>query len=93
MTLVARHSLVAAFERKLRFAVIEGRGLPALGIMAARALCLLRFGELLPMNIRVTGLAGGGSPFELDLLLPGKGFVAFVASDGAMDAKQRELGF
>lgn len=93
MALVARDSLVAAFERKLRFAVIEAGGLPTLGIVAARAFCLLRFGELLAMNIHVAGLASDGSPFKLNLLLPGKGFVAIVTRDGAMDAKQRELGF
>lgn len=93
MALVTRDSLVAAFQGKLRFAVIEGGGLPTLGIVAGGALRLLGFGELLPMNIHVAGLASHGSPFELDLLLPGKGFVAGVASDGAMDAQQGELGF
>ena len=93
MALVAGDPLVAPFQGKLRFAVIEGGGLPTLGVVAGGAFCLLCFGELLPMNIHVAGLASHGSSFELDLLLPGKGFVACVASDRAMDAKQRELGF
>lgn len=93
MAFVTRNSVVAAIQGELRFAVIEGGGLPTLGIVAGGAFRLLRFGELLRMNIRVAGLAGHGSPFEQDLLLPGKGFVACVASDGSMGAKQGELCF
>lgn len=86
MALVTSDSLVATFQRKLRFAVVEGRRLPALGIVAVGAFRLLGFGELFRMNVRVARLTGHGSPFKLDLLFPGKGFVTCVASYGAMDA-------
>lgn len=93
MAFVTRNSLVAAIQGKLRFAVIEGGGLPTLGIVAGGAFRLLGFGELLRMNICVAGLAGHWSAFELDFLFPWKGFVTSVASDSSMGAKQGELCF
>lgn len=93
MALVARHSLVAAIERKLRSAVVEGRGLPTLGRMTGRAIRLLLASELFGMDIDMAGFANLGSAFELDLFLPWKRFVTFIASDGSMDAKQGEFCF
>jgi len=91
---VTRNSLVAALQGELCPAMVEVRGLPALGIVAGGTVRLsLLLGELFCMNIHVACFANQRSLFELDFLLSRKSFVAIVASDRSMDAKQGEFSF
>ena len=91
---VARDSLVAAVQRKLCFAVVERRRLPALGIVAGGAVGLpFMAGELFCMDIRMACFADQWGALEHYLLLPGKRFVTRIASDGSMDSQQGEFRF
>ena len=94
MAFVTGDSLVAAVQRKLCFAVVKRRRLPALGIVAARAVGLpLLARELFCMDIRMACFADHRSALEQDFLLPRRSFVACIASDGSMDPQQGELRF
>jgi len=65
MAFVTGDSPVAAIQRKLCLAVVEDRGLPTLGVVAARAVGLpLLVGELFRVDIRMAGLANLRSALE-----------------------------
>lgn len=94
MAFVTRDSLVAAVQRKLCFAVVEVRGLPTLGIVAARAVGLrLLVSELFSVDIRMARFANLWSALEQDFLLPRRSFVTRIASDRSMDPQQGEFRF
>lgn len=92
MAFVTGDSLVAAIQRKLCFAVVEVRGLPTLGAVAARAVGLrLLVSELFSVDIGMAGFANQGSALEHDFRLSRGSFVTCVASDGPMNPQQREF--
>src|SRR5207302_1839014 len=94
MAFVTGHALVAAVQRKLGLAVVEVRGLPALGSVAARTIGLpLLASELLAMDIRMACFANQRRAFEHDFLLAHRRFMTIIASNGSMHAKQGEFGF
>jgi len=94
MAFLTGNTLVAAVQRKLGLAVVEVRGLPTLGGVAACALRLpLLPGELFAMNIGMTRFTNQRGAFELDFLLSYERFVTLIATNGAMHAKQGEFGF
>jgi len=74
--------------------VVEVRGLPALGSVAARTIGLpLLASELLAMDIRMACFANQRRAFEHDFLLAHRRFMTIIASNGSMHAKQGEFGF
>src|SRR2546429_4782976 len=79
MAFVTGHALVAAVQRKLGLAVVEVRGLPALGSVAARTIGLpLLASELLAMDIRMACFANQRRAFEHDFLLAHRRFMTII---------------
>lgn len=91
MAFVASDSLVTAFQRKLGFAVIKSRGLPALGIVAVGAPGLSGSYKLACVDILVTIFTNLGRTFELYLFGSRRNLVAVTALYRAMRAQQRKL--
>lgn len=91
MAFVASDSLVTAFQRKLGFAVIKSRGLPALGIVAVGAPGLSGSYKLACVDILVTIFTNLGRTFKLYLFGSRRNLVAVTALYRAMRAQQRKL--
>src|SRR6266576_1530498 len=82
MAFVTGHALVAAVQRKLGLAVVEVRGLPALGSVAARTIGIhLLASEFLAMDIRMPCFANHRRTFEHDFLLAHRMFMTITASN------------
>ena len=91
MAFVASNPLVTAFQRKLGFAVIKSRGLPALGIVAICAPSLSGFCKLACVDILVTIFTNLGRTFKLYLFGSQRNLVAVTALYRTMRAQQRKL--
>lgn len=91
MAFVASDSLVTAFQRKLGFAVIKSRGLPALGVVAVCAPGLSGSYKLACVDILVTIFTNLGRTFKLHLFGSHRNLVAVTALYRSMRAQQRKL--
>jgi len=94
VTFVAGDLRVASRKREVRSRVVikSGRN-PALDVVAVPATGLTSLCELGSVRIRVAVFADLRGSLELSLAGAGRGFVTCGAGNGAMCAKERELGF
>lgn len=94
MALVASDACVAALQGEMRpGVVVEGRGNPALRIVAVFTRCLPGLCELAVMSVFVTIFANFRRVLELYFFFADWNFVTIAALDGAVRSKQRELSF
>ena len=90
----AGNILVAPFERKLRFLVIEKRWFPLVAVVADSTIVGAR-AELVGVRVFVAVAAGAGGAVEPDMQhgqFHVRGLVAIRAGHGTMGAQERELG-
>lgn len=94
VTFVASHSRVATLQWEMSpGVVVEGRGNPALRIVAIRTRRLSGLCKLAVMRVFMTILTDFGGAFELYLLLADRYLMAITTLHGPVRTEQRELGF